>query len=212
MQSIDALIEDFVVADTESRSRLLTPGIGWFKVDADNSLRPRRGYRLDLKLRGASDTLGSDATFAQAEASAKWITSFANNTRFLTRVRLGFTWHDEFEVLPPSVRFFAGGDNSIRGFEFESLGPVDEDGAVIGGDRLAVASIEYEIPFSASWSSAMFVDSGNAFTGTDFEARTGAGFGVRWQSPLGPIRFDIAWPVNDVEKDPRLHVSLGADL
>jgi len=211
-QFIDAIVEDFVVADIASRSRLLTPGIGWLKVVADNSLRPRRGYRLGLKLSGANDTLGSDATFAQAEASAKWIKTFDNNTRMLMRARLGFTWHSEFDVLPPSVRFFAGGDNSIRGFEFESLGPVDENGEVIGGDRLAVASIEYEIPFSASWSGAMFVDSGNAFTGSEFDTRTGAGFGVRWQSPLGPIRFDIAWPVNDVEKDPRLHVSLGADL
>jgi translocation and assembly module TamA len=211
-QFIDAIVEDFVVADIESRSRLLMPGISWLKVVADNSLRPRRGYRLGLELSAANDTLGSDATFAQAEASAKWITTFDNNTRLLLRLRLGFTWHSEFDVLPPSVRFFAGGDNSIRGFDFESLGPMDEDGQVIGGDRLAVASAEYEIPFSPSWSGAAFIDSGNAFTGTNFDGRTGAGFGLRWQSPLGPIRFDIAWPINDIEKDPRLHVSLGADL
>ena len=179
---------------------------------ADNSLRPTNGYRLGVELSGANDSLGSDTTFAQAQASAKWIKSFGNRTRLLLRAQLGFTWHSDFIELPPSVRFFAGGDNSIRGFEFESLGPVDENGDVIGGDRLAVASIEYEVPFSASWSGAMFIDSGNAFTGSDFNARTGAGFGVRWRSPLGPIRFDIAWPVNDAEKGPRLHVSLGADL
>ncbi|NIW24018.1 MAG: BamA/TamA family outer membrane protein [Gammaproteobacteria bacterium] len=111
------------------------------------------------------------------------------------------------------MRFFAGGDNSIRGYEFESLGPVDADGDVIGGDRIAVASIEYDFPLSASWSGAVFVDVGNAFTGSDFEAKKGAGFGFRWQSPVGPIRFDIAWPVDDsVEQGARLHVSLGADL
>lgn len=211
-QFVNAIIEDFVVADVESRSRLLTPGIGWYKVVADNALRPSRGYRLGLELSGANDSLGSDATFAQVEASAKWVTSFDNGARLLLRSQVGFTWIENFEVLPPSVRFFAGGDNSIRGFEFESLGPVDEDGDVIGGDRLAVASIEYEVPFSPSWSGAVFIDSGNAFTGSDFEPRTGAGFGARWRSPLGPIRFDIAWPVNDVEESPRLHVSLGADL
>ena len=85
-------------------------------------------------------------------------------------------------------------------------------GEVIGGERLSVASIEYEKRFSPRWSGAVFVDSGNAFTGTDFNARTGAGFGLRWQSPLGPIRFDVAWPVNDVQESPRLHVSLGGDL
>ena len=211
-QFIDLTVEDFIVGDVESRSRLLTPGVSWYKVRADNSLRPSRGYRLELKLSGASDSLGSDTTFGQSEASAKWIRSFENDTRLLLRAQLGFTWRSEFTELPPSVRFFAGGDNSIRGFEFESLGPVDEDGDVIGGDRLAVASIEYEVPFSTRWSGVVFADSGNAFTGSHLDARTGAGFGLRWQSPLGPIRFDIAWPINDVEEDPRLHVSLGADL
>lgn len=211
-QLINIIIEDFVVGDVESRSRLLSPGISWLKVNADNALRPSRGYRVGLGLSGANDSFGSDATFVQVEASAKWITSFDNATRLLLRSQLGFTWVDDFETLPPSVRFFAGGDNSIRGFEFEALGPADQNGDVIGGDRLIVASIEYEVPFSASWSGAVFADSGNAFTGSDFEPRTGAGFGVRWQSPLGPIRFDIAWPVNDVEEGPRLHVSLGADL
>ncbi len=212
-QFVDLAIEDFVVADTRSRARLLTPGISWLKLEADDALRPAHGYRLGLELSGANDSLGSDTTFVQVDATAKWIHSFANQSRVLIRGRLGFTSERNFEELPPSVRFFAGGDNSIRGYKFESLGPADEDGEVIGGDRIAVASVEYDFPLSASWSGAAFVDSGNAFTGSDFEAKTGAGFGLRWQSPVGPIRFDIAWPVGDaLEKDPRLHVSLGADL
>lgn len=212
-QFIDMMIEDFVVGDTRSRSRLLTPGIGWLKVTADNAMRPSRGYRLGLEISAANDTLGSDTSFAQVDATVKWVHSFANNSRLLLRARLGFTWHSNFEELPPSVRFFAGGDNSIRGYKFESLGPVDADGDVIGGDRLAVASAEYEFRLSPNWSAAVFADSGNAFAGSDFETRTGAGFGFRWHSPVGPIRFDIAWPVDDdLEKDPRLHVSLGADL
>jgi len=211
-QFVDLMIEDFVVGDVRSRSRLLTPGLSWLKITADNTMRPSRGYRLGLEVSGANDGLGSDTSFTQVDATAKRIHSFANDTRLLLRARLGFTWHRNFEELPPSVRFFAGGDNSIRGYKFESLGPVDADGDVIGGDRLAVASAEYEYSFSPSWSGAVFVDSGSAFAGSDFKARTGAGFGVRWQSPVGPIRVDIAWPIDDVERDPRLHVSLGADL
>jgi translocation and assembly module TamA len=212
IQFVDLTVEDFVVGDIESRSRLLTPGIGWINVDADNTLRPTRGHRLDVQFSGANDALGSDATFGRVEASAKWIRSFRRNARLLLRAQLGYIASRDFDSLPPSVRFFAGGDNSIRGFEFESLGPLDASGKVVGGDRLAVASAEYELPFSARWSAAVFIDSGNAFTGSEFDARTGAGFGLRWQSPLGPIRFDVAWPVNDIEKSPRLHVSLGADL
>lgn len=211
-QFVNILIEDFVVGETKSRSRLLMPGINWLRVEADSPFRPTSGYRLILELSGAHDNLGSDTTFAQVQAGAKWITSFGESSRVILRSQLGFTWDENFDVLPPTVRFFAGGDNSIRGFEFKSLGPVDENGDVIGGDRLVVASAEYELAFTPSWSGAVFVDSGNAFTQTDFDPRTGAGFGVRWQSPLGPIRFDVAWPINDVEDSPRLHVSLGADL
>ena len=212
-QFVDFMIEDFVVADTRSRTRLVTPGIGWLKVSADNTMRPSRGYRLGLEISAANESLGSDTSFAQIDATVKWIRSFSSNTRVLLRARLGFTWHSEFDELPPSVRFFAGGDNSIRGYKFESLGPVDADGDVIGGDRLAVASAEYEFRVSPNWSAAFFADAGNAFEGTDFETRTGAGFGLRWHSPVGPVRFDIAWPVGDeLAKDPRLHVSLGADL
>jgi translocation and assembly module TamA len=210
---IDLMIEDFVVAETRSRARLLTPGISWLKVEADDALRPAHGYRLGLELSGANDSLGSDTTFVQVDATAKWIHSFENQSRLLLRGRLGFTSGRNFVELPPSVRFFAGGDNSIRGYEFESLGPVDANGDVIGGERIAVASVEYDFPLSASWSGAVFVDAGNAFTGSDFEAKKGAGLGLRWQSPVGPIRFDIAWPVDDpVEHGARLHVSLGADL
>jgi translocation and assembly module TamA len=58
----------------------------------------------------------------------------------------------------------------------------------------------------------VFIDSGNAFRGNDFDAKTGAGLGVRWQSPLGPIRIDLAWPIDEDDDDPRFHVTLGADL
>jgi translocation and assembly module TamA len=130
----------------------------------------------------------------------------------LLRGKAGYTAEDSFEKLPPSIRFFAGGDQSIRGFDFESLGPVDLTGAVIGGSRLVELSAEYEHEIKPHWSLAVFADSGNAFNDLDLPMRTGAGFGARWRSPLGPVRIDIAWPVNDVEKGPRLHVNLGPDL
>jgi translocation and assembly module TamA len=212
-QFLDLTVEDFEVGDIESRSRLLTPGISWYRVDADTAIRPDRGNRLGLEISAANDSLGSDTDFIQIDASGKWIWSFENRSRLLLRARLGVTRQRNFDELPASVRFFAGGDNSIRGYGFESLGPIDENGAVIGGDRLAVASIEYEVPIRRRWSAAVFIDSGNAFQSGNFEAKTGAGFGVRWQSPLGPIRVDLAWPIDDaMEDDPRLHVSLGADL
>ena len=209
---IDLQIEDFHVADTRSRSRLLMPGMSWLRLDADNTLRPARGYRLGLEVTGASDAIGSDTTFSQVMADAKWIRSFGNDHRLLVRGRVGAIWADDFTKLPPSVRFFAGGDNSIRGYDFESLGPRDANGLVIGGNRLVVASIEYEFPLVRRWSAAFFVDSGSAYSDNDFETSTGFGAGIRWQSPLGPIRIDVARPLDGEDRDLRLHVSLGADL
>jgi translocation and assembly module TamA len=116
---------------------------------------------------------------------------------------------DEFSDLPPSVRFFAGGDNSIRGYGYEELGP-EKDGEVVGGSKLVTGSVEVDYAFLPRWSVAAFVDTGSAY---DEEPRfsTGAGLGIRWYSPLGPIRVDIAHPF-DSDDEVRLHITLGPDL
>src|SRR5690606_25915769 len=103
-------------------------------------------------------------------------------------------------------------DNSIRGYDYESLGPANAAGELTGGNRLLEASVEYEHPLLAQWAVAAFIDSGNAFRGSDFEARTGVGIGARWFSPLGPVRFDVAWPRDAADRQRELHISLGPDL
>ena len=211
-QFLDLLVEDFDVAEQTGRSRLLMPGINWTRLRADNALRPERGERLNIEVRGAGDAIGSDTSFVQTTVDYKLIRSFGSGARILARATAGATADDRFEDLPPSVRYFAGGDTSIRGYDFESLGPLDETGNVIGGEHLFVASIEYEHPVRDRWSVAVFADSGNAFAGSDFDARTGVGIGARWRSPLGPVRLDIGFPVNDPTANPRIHISLGPDL
>jgi translocation and assembly module TamA len=206
-------VEDFAVADQESRARLLMPGVDWTRIRADNEIRPTRGSRVSIELRAASDTLMSDTTFVQATAQGKWIWSTERGQRFLVRGHVGATAERAFEELPASVRFFAGGDNSVRGYAFEALGPVDADGKVVGGSSLATGSFEFEQPLRARWSLAFFVDSGNAFAESHIDAKTSVGVGGRWQSPLGPIRLDIARPIDDPLADRwRVHVSLGPDL
>ena len=142
----------------------------------------------------------------------RWIRSFGDRTRLLARLNAGFTKSDEFSELPPSVRFFAGGDESIRGFDYESLGPTDADGNVVGGDNLLVASIEYERHLKGNYYGAVFVDAGNAFNNTDFKAEVGAGVGIKWRSPLGPIRLYLGYPVSQSDQSLRVHLRLGADL
>ena len=110
------------------------------------------------------------------------------------------------------MRFFAGGDESIRGFDYNSLGPKEADGDVIGGNNLLVASIEYERHLKGNFYGAVFTDAGNAFDDSDFTAEVGAGVGVKWLSPLGPIRLYLGYPLTEDGGSWRVHIRLGADL
>jgi translocation and assembly module TamA len=205
-------VEDFVVADERGRSNLLMPGIDWTRTRADSPIRPHAGSKLQLDLRGATDAVFSDTTFFQASAEGKWIWSLPRGARLIVRGKVGTTAKSSFAALPPSVRFFAGGDNSVRGYDFKSLGPVDATGKVIGGSSLAEGSFEFEQPLRSRWSMAWFVDAGNAFEGSHVAAKSAAGIGGRWQSPLGPIRIDLAHPFDDPATRWRVHISLGPDL
>ena len=133
--------------------------------------------------------------------------------RLLLRANAGATASRDFSLLPPSVRFFAGGDESVRGYDYESLGPKDAEGNVIGGTNLLVASVEFERHLKGNFYGAVFVDAGNAFDNTDFDPETGIGFGVKWRSPIGLVRLYLGYPVTaDDDRKVRFHLRLGADL
>ncbi|HEX9852820.1 MAG TPA: autotransporter assembly complex family protein [Woeseiaceae bacterium] len=208
--------EDFRVGDQLDKSRLVIPGINWESTIGREIVRIRSGRRISLDVRGSLDAIGSDTTFLQLTGSTKWAIPVGESARLLARANLGFTAKKDFDELPASVRYFAGGDNSVRGYGFETLGPTDEEGNVIGGSYLATFSIEIDRLVSKKWSIAAFVDTGNAFDdfGHDFadDFRTGVGLGLRWYSPLGPIRIDVAHPLDDPTRDYRLHITLGPDL
>ncbi len=204
--------EDFTVGDQDSTSQLVVLGSNWEKAKGRAISRATDGHRLNIDVRGASDWLGSDTSFLQLRTKAKWVHSLGERTRILARVGIGVTAKDDFSELPASVRFFAGGDSSVRGYEFETLGPVDADGNVIGGSNLLDASLEVDWLIREKWAVAAFIDVGDAFDQTDFKANTGIGLGLRWYSPIGPIRIDIAHPLDNPDEDFRIHIGLGPDL
>lgn len=209
---IDFSSEDFLVADRVDTSRLLTPGIKWASTVGRDLRRMTSGRHLSLDLRGAHDSLLSDTTFFQAILSAKWITPLGKSSRLLARTDLGATATQSFAQLPATVRFFAGGDTSVRGYGFETIGPVDADGQVTGGKNLVTLSLEADRLIAGNWALAVFADTGSAFNDTDVDFKTGVGLGVHWYSPVGPIRFDIGHPLDDSEKNFRLHITFGPDL
>lgn len=210
--SLDLDYERFEVGRESSEARLILPGVLYDHKRADRDVFPTRGRRLTLELRGTGQFLGSDTSFLQATATGRLVRSISAESRLLMRTTIGMTAKSEFDELPPSVRFFAGGDESVRGFGYETLGPKDELGNVIGGASLLVASIEYEHRLKGNFFGAVFVDAGNAFDDFDVDPAVGAGLGVKWQSPVGPLRFYLAHPLNKSDRDVRLHVRLGADL
>jgi translocation and assembly module TamA len=131
----------------------------------------------------------------------------------ILRASAGITSTGDFSALPPQLRFFAGGDRSVRGYGYQAIGPRNSFDRVIGGRNLLVASTEVEHYFTRNWGMAAFVDAGNAFNGTDYRPRLGAGLGVRWLSPVGMIRVDVGTPIRDDHAHGiQLHVVIGPDL
>lgn len=210
--SLDVGNESFTIGDETSTTQLVIPGIGFDHKRADRSVFPRSGRRASIEFTGTDDSLGSTTSYLQTVARLRWISSFGDRNRLLARVDVGYTEVADFAELPPSVRFYAGGDQSIRGYDLDTLGPTDVDGNVVGGTSLLVASIEYERRLRGNFYGAVFVDAGNAFDDTDFDAEVGAGLGIIWRSPLGPIRLYAGYPVSADDGSVRFHLQLGADL
>lgn len=209
---LDLKYENSRIKGTEAQSAvLLIPSVQWIRVQADDRLRPKRGWKGDLSLKGGAAILGP-VHFLQAHAYAKGVYQLPGQGRIVSRIEAGATWTDRFANLPASLRFFAGGDTSIRGYGYKRLGPKNKDGDVTGGRYLGVASLEYEQPFLENLGAALFVDAGNAFTTLSEPIQIGAGIGVRWYSPVGPIRLDLATPLNQDGFELRVHVSMGPEL
>lgn len=203
--------ESYTVADQQDTTILVLPSANWQRVEADNRLFPTRGWRLGAEVRGAAESLGSDASLLQGILRTKAVLPLAGG-RFITRADFGASETPHFERIPASLRFFAGGDNTIRGYAYKSLGPTNDAGEVVGGHHLLVLSGEYEYYFGPRFGSAVFFDAGNAFDTDQFVMKKGAGAGLRWRLPFGSLRVDVASPVNEGKPDWRLHLTLGPDL
>ena len=185
-------------------------------IDVDDRLAPRRGGGGTLTLRGGRGGIDGDATFAQLHATVQWFHGFDADSRLLVRGEAGHTFTGELLDLPPSLRYYAGGDRSVRGYGWREIGPrivnsVGESYA-LGAANVVTASIEYERYFLGPWGAAVFVDSGSAFDGKTPDMHTGIGIGLRWRSPVGPVRIDIAHGLDSPDSPITLHLNIGADL
>jgi len=204
--------EDYIIANISNDSTLLMPGLNWSRTWGRDFINVFDGLRFDIGLRGASKQFVSDTDFVQLQGGIKAINSLGQNNRIITRGSLGSIWTKEFDQLPSSVRFFTGGSQSVRGYAYRSLGPVDQNGLVVGGKNLMIGSIELEHSLNSKWALAVFYDGGNAIDSIHDDLEQGAGFGFRWKSPVGPVRVDLARAITRAGKPWRLHLNIGPDL
>ena len=192
-------------------TRLVYPELSAQRVVSDDPMYPTHGFSLRGEFKIGAQALASDVSFAQILVDAKLIRSFGERNRLLLRGQLGRTVTNSFERLPPSLRFFAGGDRSIRGYGYQEVGPRVND-LPTGGKNLLVGSAEFERMFTASWGAAAFVDAGNAFNEINGGAAVGAGIGLRWRSPVGMVRLDLAHGFDEADSAFQIHINIGPDL
>ena len=189
------------------------PGVRFSRRQYDDLIRPTRGYRFALETRGAAQALGSNTNFLQVLLNGDMLIPLPLRFLLFLRAQAGTTWSGPIEDLPPSVRFFAGGDESVRGYAYQSLGPKDVFGNVIGGKHLLVGSIELEKAISKLFGIAGFYDVGNAFNSiNNMDLQQGAGMGIRIYTPVGTIRFDLARQVDVEDPKFRIHFTVGFQL
>jgi len=186
-------------------------------VQTDDRIQPRAGFGGSATLRGGIGGLGSDASFLQAHVRGAWFRGLGPRSRLIARGEVGATFTDDLVEIPPTLRFYAGGDRSVRGYQYREIGPriaagPRRDAFALGAKNVVAASLEFERYFSDAWGAAVFVDGGSAFDDRLDRWRQGVGVGLRWKSPVGPLRIDLAHGLDDPDASFTLHINLGADL
>ena len=204
--------ENYDQASDRDNSLLLLPGLALNRKNATGSLNPLRGTAHDLKIELSPGISGPESRFIKVWGRTKWLDTFASRHQFLARLEQGATWVRSVSDLPPSLRFFTGGDQTVRGYSYETISPKDSQGKLTGGRYLSVVSLQYAYKLVDKWWLALFTDSGTSTNDYKDAWKVGSGLGVRWITPLGPVRLDLAFAVSEPGSPWRLHFSIGPVL
>ncbi len=185
----------------------------------DDSVNPRRGYTAAVDYKWSSKVLASESDFLSLGSRGSYLTPISDLLSFAINSRVGWSWsYGGQQQIPITQRYYLGGRSTIRGFRENSLGPRGEDGAVIGGDALQANSAELRYAISDDVSLITFLDSGNVFlqslSSNLLHQRVSTGFGFRYRSPVGPIGFDLGFPLDEKKGEPsvRFHFELGSSF
>jgi translocation and assembly module TamA len=218
------------VGNVEQRGEESSYELIYFPVEArldrsDDLLDPSRGFKFRARIEPYIDPFGDLRLFTKGDVEFSYYLGFGAfeteegrtlpNWVLASRVRVGGIAGEELEDIPADVRFYGGGGGSIRGYRYQTVSPLDDDDP-IGGRSLAEFSIELRRRISESLGLVAFIDGGSAFESAwpDFgsDIQYGAGLGVRYYTPLGPMRFDVAVPLNkrdEIDDSFQIYLSIG---
>jgi translocation and assembly module TamA len=190
-----------------NRSLLFVPGITFARLPPDflgtNALPT--GFRAELL--ASTSQLGSDTNFTRVDVRDDHRFRLTDRWHVYVRGEIGASAVGEFEDLPAQYRFFAGGDQSVRGYGYEELSPVDADGNKVGGRHLLAGSVELQRSLPRNLVAAVFVDAGNAFNKFGDPLEYSVGVGLRYRLPFLSIGLDVAQSISDPDRSPRLHIN-----
>ena len=198
----------------DARQTMLYPELTATYRRVEDPLNPDDSLQLTVALRaGVIEAASNRQRFAQLEIGAQWLHSLGDSQAVILRGEAATTAYDgslESLAFPASLRYFAGGDRSIRGYGYREIGPRFE-GETLGGLHRIVASAEYQYFFTEEWGAAVFVDAGDVFnTRRAFDPKIGVGVGARWRSPVGLVGVDVAQGLDEAAGGgTRLHLSFG---
>lgn len=210
-----ARYDSFTQADITDKTFLLYPTVGFTRTRLRSGSFATWGDVQKITFDVGNKVWLSETSFVKVQASSAWIRTYAENHRIVARAEVGYLHTKDIEKIPPALRFFAGGDRSVRGYGYKKIAPKNKNGKLVGGSRLLAGSLEYQYQVYPNWWAATFADSGLAANDyTTKELRYGAGIGVRWASPVGAIKFDIATPIRDKDnsKNIQFYIGLGTEI
>lgn len=180
----------------------------WTHRELDTLIYPRQGYVVNLQAGGATDLIFSNTAFLRLYARGNLYHPLGARGTLLLRGEIGAVQASTSEGIPSDYLFQAGGSQSVRGYEYGSLG-IPDDGAIVPGRYIGVASIEVMHPIAPDWQAALFIDAGNVVNDIkDYKAKLGYGTGIRWKSPLGPLNLDVAY--GEADATWRINFSVGS--
>ena len=181
----------------------------------DSLLNPTKGIRAIASVSPYAKAFGSSLNLIQAKAQASAYYSLDEDSNYILagRLAVGSLSGASLVDIPANRRFFAGGGGSVRGFSYKSLSPLGPFGIPIGGRSLVEGSLEARLKITDTIGIVPFVDAGNAGASSipDFKngIRVAAGLGLRYFTAIGPIRLDVAMPLNRKNEDPRYGIYVG---